>query len=149
MEILSSFTHPHVVPNLYDLLSSVEHEKIFLKTFIIITSIMNVSVVKCCFGPIGLHFMDTKTIFLFSKYVLQSYVWNNMKGLNDNRISIFGWTIPLNKWNTTSQTPETLSSWQSCFLSALIYQNKRWWQHFIEMCVMHSLPWFSFLCNYF
>jgi len=33
VKILSSFTHPHVVPNLYEFLSSVELKGIYFKEF--------------------------------------------------------------------------------------------------------------------
>jgi len=35
MKILSSFTHPHVVPNLYAFICSAEHRKIFWKNVLI------------------------------------------------------------------------------------------------------------------
>jgi len=34
MKILSSFTHPHVITNLYDCLTSVEHEIYFEELFL-------------------------------------------------------------------------------------------------------------------
>ncbi len=34
MKMLSSFTHPHVVPNLYEFLSYAEHKGRYLKMFV-------------------------------------------------------------------------------------------------------------------
>lgn len=59
--ILSSITHSHIVPNLYDWLSSAGHKRRYSENIsVLFVQIMEVDGVQCCFGP-GL-FLLTKTI---------------------------------------------------------------------------------------
>lgn len=59
---LSSFTHPHIIPNLYSFLSPVKHKRTYFEERICNFSVhtVKVSVVQCCFGPSDFHYMDKK-----------------------------------------------------------------------------------------
>jgi len=73
MEILSSYTHPHVVPNLYDFFYSAEYTRRY------VLDILHV------LDPIDFHCMDTrktKTFFETSFFLCSTEerkVWNNMR----------------------------------------------------------------------
>ncbi len=103
MKILSSFTHPQVIPNLYAFLCSTEHKG---RKF----------VTRLFWGTIDFHSRRNKyygsqwwprtalfpTFFRISSFVFARtktfiHVWNYLR-VNDDKIFIFGWTIPLRKW---------------------------------------------------
>ncbi len=106
IKILSSFTRPQVVPNLYECLCSAEHKgRYFWRKF-----------VTSCLGHHWLPIVGKKntmevngaprtalfpTFFRISSFVFSrtrhSYRFGTTWGrVNDDRIFIFGWTIPLN-----------------------------------------------------
>ncbi len=74
MKILSSFTHPNVIPNLYD--------------FYVFSGTQNKT---SQWSPKQI------SSIVFSRINKVMQVWNNMRvtELNYDRIFIFGWTIPL------------------------------------------------------
>ncbi len=84
MKILSSFTHPCVVPNLYDFSSSVEHKEDILK-----------NINQRMLVPIDFHCMEKKRHF--SKYLLlrstkkQTHIDLEQyeEGVNDDKIIKF------------------------------------------------------------
>ncbi len=95
MKMLSVFTNPHVVSNLYDFFCSMEHERLYLKD----VGNHTVSV------PIYLYYMNTVSIFqniflMFCKRQKCIQVGNNMR-VNElwQNIHFFVCTIPLNLHN--------------------------------------------------
>ncbi len=105
MTILSSFTHPQVVPNLYECLCSAEHKGRYSE---------ECGETEQFWGTIDFHsiFVPTMEVNgapkqpgykLSSKYLpvcsaeqTHSYRFGTTLGwVNDDRIFIFGWTIPL------------------------------------------------------
>ncbi len=102
-KMLSYFTHPQVVPNLYECLCSAEHKrKIFWRKFVTRlfwgTSIVGKKIrwksmmpQNCCFPH------SSEYLSLCSAEQRHSYRFGTTWGwVNDDRIFIFGWTIPLN-----------------------------------------------------
>ncbi len=104
MKMLSSFSHPHVVPNLHEFLSYVEHKKSILK------NAGNQTVDGPHWLPYYLYpFCGSQwgstTVWYFK--VLQNIffcvhirkklipVWMTWEWINDDNIFIFGWTISL------------------------------------------------------
>ncbi len=87
-----SFTHLQVIPNLYELVFSVEHEAI-------LEHVGNQTVA-------GLHWLDFIEIGYSnsSKYLLScSETETFWYWVNDDSVFIFGWTIPLkSSWNRRS-----------------------------------------------
>ncbi len=101
MKILSSFTHPQVVPNLYEFLCSAEHkgryfeERLFWGTIDFHCTKKNTMEVNgapelLCFPH------SSKYLPLCSAEQRNSYRFGTTWGwVNDDIIFIFGWTIPL------------------------------------------------------
>ncbi len=105
MTILSSFTHPHVVPNLYECLCSAEHKGIYseecgkqsssgapLTSIVFIFPTMEVN----CAPKQSDYKLSSEYLPLCSVEQRHSYRFGTTWGwVNDDRIFIFGWTIPL------------------------------------------------------
>ncbi len=101
MKILSSFTHPQVVPNLYEFLCSAEHKGRYSEecgkqssSVAPLTSIVFFFYYRSQWCP--------KTAWLQTFFKISSaeqrnsYRFGTTWGwVNDDRIFIFGWTIPL------------------------------------------------------
>jgi len=76
MKIMSSVSHSHVVPNLYEFLSSAEHKRRFLKSMGDQTSIA----LKSQWGPSTVWLATFfKIPFVFSRGKKFMQVWNNLK----------------------------------------------------------------------
>ncbi len=94
MRIQSSFTHPHVVPNLYEFIKDI------LKNVCNQTILVPIDF-NCIFWQHNESQWEPK-LFGYkhsSKYLLlcsteEKQIWNSMR-VNDDRMFIFGWTIPL------------------------------------------------------
>ncbi len=105
MKILSSFTHPQVVPNLYEFLCSAEHKGIYseecgkqsssgapLTLIVFFFPTMEVNGAPKQPG----YKLSSKYLPLCSAEQRNSYRFGTTWGwVNDDRIFIFGWTIPL------------------------------------------------------
>ncbi len=104
MKILSSFTHPQVVPNLYECLCSSEHKGRYSEecgkqsssgaplTSIIFFPTMEVNGAQKQSG----YKLSSKYLPLCSTEQRHSYSFGTTRGwVNDDRIFIFGWTVPL------------------------------------------------------
>ncbi len=85
---LSSFTHPHLVPNLYDFLSAVEHQKIFWRT-----------------KNVFIHTM--KVICIPQKKREDLQVWFNMR--------LSKWKRKINFWVNYLFNAGFLSTFNRCF----------------------------------
>ncbi len=123
MKILSSFTHPQVVPNLYECLCSAEHKGRYSE---------ECGKQSSSGATIGFHsiFFPTMEVNgapkqpgykLSSKYLplcseeqRHSYRFGTTWGwVNDDRIFIFGWTIPLSRWGIFVEIAKnTLYGWK-------------------------------------
>ncbi len=106
MKILSSFTHPQVVPNLYECLCSAEHKGRYSEecgkqssSGAPLTSFHSI-----CFPTMEVngatkqpgYKLSSKYLPLCSAEQRNSYRFGTTWGwVNDDRIFIFGWTIPL------------------------------------------------------
>ncbi len=113
MKILSSFTHPQVVPNLYECLCSAEHKGRYseecgkqsssgapLTSIVFFVPTMEVNGAPKQPG----YKLSSKYLPLCSAEQRNSYRFGTTWGwVNDDRIFIFGWTIPL--------SPLPLSFW--------------------------------------
>ncbi len=105
MKILSSFTHPRVVPNLYECLCSAEHKGRYseecgkqsssgepLTSIVFFFPTMEVNGAPKQLG----YKLSSKYLPLCSAEQRNSYRFGTTRGwVNDDRIFIFGWTIPL------------------------------------------------------
>ncbi len=105
MKILSSFTHPKVVPNLYECLCSAEHKGRYseecgkqsssgapLTSIVFFFPTMEVNGAPKQPG----YKLSSKYLPLCSAEQRHSYRFGTTWGwVNDDRIFIFGWTIPL------------------------------------------------------
>jgi len=105
MKMLSSFTHPYVVANLYEFFSPAEHKEIYFEEWLEPNSslapltsrvetknTMEVNGAPQLFGSNR----SSKYIPLCSAEVRNSYRFATTWGwVNDDRIFIFGWSIPL------------------------------------------------------
>ncbi len=105
MKILSSFTHPQVVPNLYECLCSAEHKGRYseecgkqsssgapLTSIVFFFPTMEVNGAPKQPG----YKLSSKYLPLCSAEQRHSYRFETTWGwVNDDRIFIFGWTIPL------------------------------------------------------
>ncbi len=105
MKILSSFTHPQVVPNLYECLCSAEHKGRYseecgkqsssgapLTSIVFFFPTMEVNGAPKQPG----YKLSSKYLPLCSAEQRNSYKFGTTWGwVNDDRIFIFGWTIPL------------------------------------------------------
>ncbi len=105
MKILSSFTHPQVVPNLYECVCSAEHKGRYseecgkqsssgapLTSIVFFFPTMEVNGAPKQPG----YKLPSKYIPLCSAEQRNSYRFGTTWGwVNDDRIFIFGWTIPL------------------------------------------------------
>ncbi len=106
VKILSSFTYPQVVPNLYECLCSAEHKGRYseecgkqsssgapLTSIVFIFPTMEVNGAPKQSG----YKLSSKYLPLCSAEQRNSYRFGTTWGwVNDDRICIFGWTIPLN-----------------------------------------------------
>ncbi len=100
MKILSSFTHPQVVPNLYEVFVLLNTKEDILK------NVGNRAVLghQYFFSYYGSQWCP-KTAWLQTFFKISSFVFGRTKNsyrfgttwgwVNDDRIFIFGWTIPL------------------------------------------------------
>ncbi len=102
MKIISSFTHPQVVPNLYECLCSAEHKGRYSEecgkqssSGAPLTSIVYFFLVNG--APKQLSYkLSSKCLPLCLAEQRNSYRFGTTWGwVNDDRIFIFGWTIPL------------------------------------------------------
>ncbi len=105
MKILSAFTHPQVVPNLYEFLCSAEHKGRYseecgkrsnsgapLTSIVFFFPTMEVNGAPKQPG----YKLSSKYLPLCSAEQRKSYRFGTTWGwVNDDRIFIFGWTIPL------------------------------------------------------
>ncbi len=105
MKIVSSFTHPQVVPNLYECLCSAEHKGRYseecgkqsssgapLTSIVIFFPIMEVNGAPKQPG----YKLSSEYLPLCSAEQRNSYRFGTTWGwVNDDRIFIFGWIIPL------------------------------------------------------
>ncbi len=105
MKILSSFTHPQVVPNLYECLCSAEHKGRYseecgkqsssgapLTSIVFFPPTMEVNGAPKQPG----YKLSSEYLPLCSAEQRNSYRFGTTWGwVNDDRIFIFGWTIPL------------------------------------------------------
>ncbi len=107
-KILLSFTHPQVVPNLYECVCSAEHKVRYSEEWgkqsssgAPLTSIV------FFFPPMEVngapkqpgYKLSSKYLPLCSAEQTHSYRFGTTWGwVNDDRIFIFGWTIPLSRW---------------------------------------------------
>ncbi len=104
MKILASFTHPQVVPNLYEHLCSAEHKGRYSEEWgkqsssgAPLTSIvffLSYYGSQWCPKTAWLQTFFKISSFVFGRTKTFIQVWNYM-WVNDDRIVIFGWTIPL------------------------------------------------------
>ncbi len=103
MKILSSFTHPQLVPNLYECLCSAEHKGRYSEEcgnravlghhWLFFFPNMEVNGAPKQPG----YKLSSKYLPLCSAEQRHSYRFGTTWGwVNDDRILIFGWTIPLN-----------------------------------------------------
>ncbi len=105
MKILSSFTHPQVVPNLHEFLCSAEHKGRYFEESLYpgcfgatLTSIVGKkNTMEVNGAPELLCFPHSSEYLpLCSAEQRHSYRFGTTWGwVNDDRIFIFGWTIPL------------------------------------------------------
>ncbi len=112
MKILSSFTHPQVVPNLYECLCSAEHKGRYSEecgkqssSGAPLTSIV------LFFPTMEVNGAPKQPGYKLSSKYLPSYRFGTTWGwVNDDRIFIFGWTIPLSNCilATPWKPPKTL-----------------------------------------
>ncbi len=116
MKIVSSFTHPQVVPNLYECLCSAEHKGRYseecgkqsssgapLTSIVIFFPIMEVNGAPKQPG----YKLSSEYLPLCSAEQRNSYRFGTTWGwVNDDRIFIFGWIIPLR-----SALPFTSQMW--------------------------------------
>ncbi len=108
MKILSSFTHPQVVLNLYECLCSAEHKGRYSEecgkqssSGAPLTSIVFFfPTMKVNGAPKQPDYkLSSKYLPLCSAEQRHSYRFGTTWGwVNDDRIFIFGWTIPLSRW---------------------------------------------------
>ncbi len=106
-----SFTHPHVVPNLYECICSAEQKGRYSEecgrrsssgaplTFIVFFSYFGS---QRCLKTAWLQTFFRISSFVFSRTKTFIQVWNYLRGVSDDRIFIFGRTIPLRmnlKWH--------------------------------------------------
>ncbi len=115
MKILSSYTHHQVVPILYELLCSVEYKGRYSEACGKQSS-PGAPLTFFCFGSqwypktawLQTFFRISSFVFSRTKKFIQ--VWTYLRWVNDYRIFIFGWTIPLNllgpqiPWTSNSTT---------------------------------------------
>ncbi len=121
MKILSSFTHPQVVPNLYECLCSAEHKGRYSEecgkqssSGAPLTSIVFFSPTMEVNGAPKQpdYKLSSKYLPLCSAEQINSYRFGTTWGwVNDDRIFIFGWTIPLSPMNALQSYP--VSWWLS------------------------------------
>ncbi len=104
MKILSSFTHPQVVPNLYECVCSAEHKGRYSEecgkqssSGAPLTSIVFFPTMEVNGAPKQPGYkLSSKYLPLCSAEQRNSYRFGTTWGwVNDDRIFIFGWTIPL------------------------------------------------------
>ncbi len=114
MKIVSSFTHPHVVPNLYECLCSAEHKGRYseecgkqsnsgapLTSIVFYFPTMEVNGAPKQPG----YKLSSKYLPLCSAEQRHSYRFGTTWGwVNDDSIFIFGWTIPLTSSKVTGKT---------------------------------------------
>ncbi len=105
IKIRSSFTHPQVVPNLYGCLCSAEHKGRYSEecgnqssSGAPLTIDFSYYGSQWCPKTIG-YKLSSKYLPLCSAEQRHSYRFGTTWGwVNDDRIFIFGWTIPLSRW---------------------------------------------------
>ncbi len=103
MTFLSLFNHPQVVPNLYEFLCSAEQRKIFWRKFVTrlfwapLTSIVGQKILWKSMVPQNCSVSHIlQNIFLCDSEQRHSCRFGTSREwVNDDRIFIFGWTIPL------------------------------------------------------
>ncbi len=126
MKILSSFTHPQVVPNLYECLYSAEHKGRYSELFwyseifSIFFPTMEVNGAPKQPG----YKLSSKYLPLCSAEQRHSYRFGTTWGwVNDDRIFIFGWTSPLSN-NLKCKTFYHSLPEQPLVLNTLLMQKK-------------------------
>ncbi len=136
MKILSSFTHPQVVPNLYLFLSSAEH-KIFwvictwvnewwpLTVLYFFPHTLEVSGYQQLFGY--QHSSKCHLIFQQNKEIHTDLEQLEGAWVNDSRIDIFGWTIPSSISCPRCVSMESLKgSYATCTFTSCLNWNVCW-----------------------
>ncbi len=98
MNILSSFTHPHVVPNIYEFIYSVEHKRRYFEKAKLFWLTLYAKTVQT--------FSPSKYLLLCSTEERTSYRFIITREWVNDKIKIFVWTLPLNtkqsvqrRWN--------------------------------------------------
>ncbi len=103
MKLLWSFTHPHVVSNLYEFHSSAEHIRRYFEELSVEGSILTMATSNCVWLPT----LILKYVLLSSSEERKSYRFETSGGwINDDRIWISCWTIPLIKVFKNPTVPE-------------------------------------------
>ncbi len=134
MKILSSFTHPQVVPNLYECLCSAEHKGRHseecrkqsssgapLTSIVLFFPTMEVNGAPKQPG----YKLSSKYLPLCSAEQRHSYSFGTTWGwVNDDRIFIFGWTIPLRSKIVRS----TDKDFYEALVSLAVYKIDKTWR---------------------
>ncbi len=96
MKILSSFTHSQVVPNLYECVCSAEHKGRYSEEWGTQSSIFSPTMEVNGAPKQPDYKLSSKYLPLCSAEQRNSYRFGSTwEWVNDDRIFIFGWTVPL------------------------------------------------------
>ncbi len=96
MKIMSSFTHPQVVPNLYECVCSAEHKGRYSEEWGKQSSIFSPNMEVNGAPKQPDYKLSSEYLSLCSAEQINSYGFGTTWGwVNDDRIFIFGWTVPL------------------------------------------------------
>ncbi len=101
MKIQSSFTHLHVVPNLYEFLSNAEHKKIFWRMLVLKKTVNGPHWLQLSIYIPSIEVNRDQQLFDSSKYLLLCSTWNSYRfgttwgWVTDDWIFISGWTTSL------------------------------------------------------